>query len=368
MQKGWDWNHWWGITAVTLPVEQLRARIINADVHSGFEEMLYSDEAFAGSVSLERKNGIYAMKLHEHDKYNGSLRARKSYFFFDNRIVCIGTNVQSKIQDYPTETTLFQEFIPDSGAAIKVNGKSIVDFPYDWKGSGNNWIVDAQNNAYFIRNGDVFIRRSHQHSYDQSTAEPTENNFTVAAISHGNAPVDGSYEYAIVIKPKVDEEAKWAKNLSYKKNTFYSVVRQDSQAHIVRDLITNTTGYVLFETGEVSRKGLVLFNNIPCLIMVEEKDKKNITMSLVDPDLRFYEGPADEVYDENGKRVERSVYSRPWARNESGISHPQITLSGNWTLATPSEYCKVISSDKSKTVLEFTCQHGLSREVSLRRQ
>mgnify|MGYP003302937139 CR=1 FL=1 len=29
------------------------------------------------------------MKLHEHDKYNGTLRARKSFFAVGNRIVCL---------------------------------------------------------------------------------------------------------------------------------------------------------------------------------------------------------------------------------------------------------------------------------------
>ena len=42
---------------------------------SGMEEMLYSDEAFAGGLSQAHLNGNFGMVLHEHDKYNGSHRA-----------------------------------------------------------------------------------------------------------------------------------------------------------------------------------------------------------------------------------------------------------------------------------------------------
>jgi len=368
MQKGWDWNHWWGTTATVLPIAQLRARIINADPQSGFEEMLYSDEAFAGMVSLENKNGVYAMKLHEHDKYNGSLRARKSYFFFDNRIVCLGSDVESKIAEYPTETTLFQEYVPQEGATVIVEGERVAAFPYTWKKSGSSWLVDAQGNAYFVRNGDVYLRRSRQHSFDQATAQPAENDFTVAAISHGNAPTGAKYEYAVVVKPTEAELAQWAKNLHVKQNALYRVLRHDSQAHVVRDATTKITGYVLFEAGKLDGGNLISENSMPCMVMVQEKSKSEVSLSLADPDLRFYEGVADEVFDADGKRVERSIYSRPWIGNESGVSHSRITLQGRWTLAQQSEYCKIISANSKNTVLEFTCQHGLSREVLLKKQ
>lgn len=76
------------MTSIHLPFEQLRAKVLNVDVYSGMEEMLYSDEAFAGGLSQARLNGNFGMKLHEHDKYNGSHRARKSFHFFDGTIVC----------------------------------------------------------------------------------------------------------------------------------------------------------------------------------------------------------------------------------------------------------------------------------------
>ena len=71
-QEGFDWNRIPGVTSIHLPLEQLKAKVMNVDRFSGMEEMLYSDEAFAGGLSQQKENGNFGMKLHEHDKYNGT--------------------------------------------------------------------------------------------------------------------------------------------------------------------------------------------------------------------------------------------------------------------------------------------------------
>lgn len=127
-QEGWDWNHFPGTTATNLPIQDLRAKIRNLDEFSGFEEMLLSDEAFAGGISIQNKNGAFGMKLHEHDKYNGSFRVRKSVFFFDNRVVALGTNVQSALPE-EVHTTLFQVYLDKQNKPYYLNGKEITGFP-----------------------------------------------------------------------------------------------------------------------------------------------------------------------------------------------------------------------------------------------
>lgn len=50
-EAGFDWNRFPGTTTIHLPFDQLRAKVMNVDTFSGMEEMLYSDEAFAGGLS-----------------------------------------------------------------------------------------------------------------------------------------------------------------------------------------------------------------------------------------------------------------------------------------------------------------------------
>jgi len=134
--NGWDWGRFAGTTAIHLPIEHLRANILNVDLVTGYEEMLISDEAFAGAISLEGKNGAWAMKLHEHDKYNGSHRATKSVFFFNNRIICMGSNIENTNADYETETTLFQNYLNSESESISFNKDEISQFPFNKASQG----------------------------------------------------------------------------------------------------------------------------------------------------------------------------------------------------------------------------------------
>ena len=101
-QEGFDWNRIPGVTSIHLPLDLLKANVLNVDTFSGMEEMLYSDEAFAGGLSQQKMNGNFGMKLHEHDKYNGTHRARKSFHFIGGMIVCLGSEIDNSHKEYPT--------------------------------------------------------------------------------------------------------------------------------------------------------------------------------------------------------------------------------------------------------------------------
>lgn len=368
MQEGWNWNHFPGTTATVLPIEELRADVRNVDTYSGYEEMLLSDETFAGALTHKGENGLFGMKLHEHDKYNGSLRARKSYFFFDNRVVALGSNIESAIEDKPTHTTLFQVYLPKENEGIIMNGDSVTLFPYEGKLSGKfNYLSDTKNNYFFVKNGNVEVSRKLQNSFDQSTDKPTKNNFALASINHGNKIKGEGYEYMVLIQPTQQEVSKYAKELAAKKNKAYTVLQKDSLAHIVKDHATQTTGYVLFEAGKLTQDDQIREVSLPCMAMVSPNGKNGMTLSIADPDLRFYDGPSDEKFDENGKRIERSVYSRKWINNPSQESVITVRLNGKWKLATPSEYVMSTSYDGNETILLVKCQHAFTRNLELQK-
>ena len=363
-QQGWDWNHFPGTTVAVLPIKDLRADVKNLDAESGYEEMLLSDEAFAGSLSHQNKQGIFAMKLHENAKYNGSLHARKSYFFFDNKVVALGSGIRSSLSDRPVHTTLFQVFLPNTDKSIAVNGQEIATFPYLAKlRNTKNYVSDGLNNWFFIKKGDIEVNKSLQKSLDEETDEPTENNFALAAIDHGLAPTNASYEYMVLVQP-TSNELKLTRNSFAKKNKMpYSVLQQDSLAHIVFDKATNTTGYVLFEGGRIQAKSNLISVSSACIIMISKS--KQLTISLSDPDLHFYQGKPDVKYDTTGKPIERSVYSMPWNNNTSAVSTIDIEVKGKWRIAENSEFVKVKKVEDGKTRLSVNCQHGFSREFIL---
>lgn len=172
---------------------------------------------------------------------------------------------------------------------------------------------------------------------------------------------NGSYEYAVLPQTNETLMKKFAKKPTYK------VLQQDRNAHIVESVSEQIISYVLFETPETTLPGGLLQRvDTSCLVMIHKGSADKIKLTVAQPDLALYRGPSDEAFDKDGKRIERSIYSRPWIENASSEIPVTVTIKGQWNVEeTP--FCKVISSDKKQTVLQFSCKDGASFEVELRR-
>ena len=350
-QEGFDWNRIPGATYIHLPLDLLKAKVMNVDTFSGMEEMLYSDEAFAGGLSQDQENGNFGMKLHEHDKYNGTHRARKSYHFIGGTIVCLGTDIENDNADYPTETTIFQ---------LAVNDAAGQEYWKNYQGNGNVW-MDHLNTGYYVPVKASFEKNFPQRSRLQNSGKDTKGDWVSLVVNHGKAPKGGSYEYAVL--PQTDA----ATMKAFAKKPGYKVLKQDRDAHIVQVPAEGICSYVLFETPQATLPGgLLQRTDTACLVMVQKEASDKYLLTVAQPDLALYRGDSDEALDENGKRIERSIYSRPWINNESGEIPVTVTLKGRWTVEeTP--YCKLVSADKKQTVLRFTCKDGASFEVELKK-
>ena len=103
--------------------------------------------------------------------------------------------------------------------------------------------------------------------------------------------------------------------------------------------------------------------SLPSLVMIGG-GKGGLTVSVADPDLRFYEGPSDEVFDADGKRRERSIYSRTWIDNPSEASELEVVIRGRWQPDGDTPGCRT-AAEGENTRLTFTCREGATREVNL---
>ncbi|WP_294707024.1 chondroitinase family polysaccharide lyase [uncultured Fusobacterium sp.] len=345
VQQGWDWAHFPGTTAIALPIDKLKSPISQVDIYSGVEEMLLSDETFSGGNSLNN-NGMFAMKLHEHSKYNDTHRARKSVFLFDNRVILLGSNIENK-SDYETHTTLFQNYLSDKNSISKVE-----------KIKNNNFILDIQNNLYKVVEGNLKYKNGLQHSLDQNKGTPTENYYEMAYINHGKNPKNQKYQYAILVKGDKEEQE------IFKKNSNYQVLQQDYNAHIVKDEISKMRGYALFESGDVKDKYLKSIDT-PSLILIKPNDN-SLELSFVDPDLRLYEGKDESQYEKNGKLKEVSIYSRKWNSNPSIPHTSTIILNGKYSLEKENKDISIEILDNT-TIIKITTIYAMPVKLTLRK-
>ena len=350
-EEGFDWNRIPGATSIHLPYDDLKAKILNVDTSSGVEEMLLSDEAFAGGLSQQKTNGNFGLKLHEHDKYNGSFRARKSFHFFNDDIICLGSNIENNDKQHPTETTIFQ---------LAADDPQTQSYWQTYQPQSNT-CLDALGTGYYSPNPWTFTGLIQQQSRNNDTNKPNTGQWVSLYIPHGTAPTGAEYEYAVL--PKVYPER--LKTIASK--PFYTVIKKDKDAHIVRHEPTHTMSYVIFETPKSYLPGgPVLLTDTTCLAMVRQVAKNKLILTIAQPDLNLYSGPNDDIY-QDGKRVERSVYSRSWIKNASQELPVRVTLLGDWDF-TPTANIRLVERKAKTTTLEFMCKDGLSYELELNKR
>ncbi len=339
IEEGFNWARIPGTTAINLPIELMRAA-------KNSSEMLLSDESFSGGISQEGENGAFGIKLHEHDRYDGSHRARKSYHFFGNKIIALGSDIQNNNKEYTTETTLFQL------AILNQEDKSF------WEDNPNvNFWMDHIGTGYYIPNNYssklLFEKNYPQHSR-LNTGEKSKGDWVSLTINHGKAPKNEKYEYMVMPQTSRKELQKAAKS--------YEVIKHDNIAHVVKDKSSKTTSFVFFEPIYQS-VDVIKSVDTPCLVMAKEQGKTRI-ISVANPDLAFYTGESREIRDKDGKRRMVNPYAVPWRNNESKVMPVKLVVNGKWK---PTKEDKNYSVEVVNAQTEITvyCQHGFSYDIEL---
>jgi len=226
-----------------------------------------------------------------------------------------------------------------------------------------NIVRDRFGNTWFVKDAKVVMTRSSQHSFHEETDAPTEGDFEKAYIYHWKVDRNGAtedydsdnYEYMTVIHAS-DNEVK-----SYSDKLPYEVISKTDRLHAVRDLSSGSVAAAVFENGAVDD---IVLESSPCMLMYSV-DSNIITLSVSNPDLALYEGDSDEIF-ENGKRKERSIYSRKWVDNPCGATMVKVVLKGKWEFAGDSGEGHCISYSNGNTELIFHTSEGRTEEINLK--
>lgn len=342
-ESGWDWNRMPGTTSIHLPWDKLESPQTTT-------LMARSDEDFAGASSLGNEFGVFGMKLKErndinNNNYTPDFIAHKSVFVFGNRLVCLGSDINNSNANYPTETTLFQNIIRNTTTEkITLDDKSLTAYSANRHVEEDKIIMlsDILGNYYRLsKSTDLYVKGGLQQSRHNKTKAQTEGNFVTAWINHGKKPENASYEYMIMLNPSTEEIESW------KKDPQYEILQQDKKAHIVKDKISKTTGYVCFEETTLSEGKLIKCTR-ETLVMIQEKELKEVSVSVCDPSLHL---------PEKVKNSETTI--KP---GESSTKH--LVLKGNWSLKESNEAVN-IQYENGNTNIEVVCLLGFPVEFTL---
>ena len=330
LTKGWDYNLFPGTTSRIIPLDALRQHFMNVEATTS--------ETFAGATHLEG-NGIFGMKLQEElpvtddplrlgppvywlgqkeykrrceaSMYDTSFKARKSMFFFEDRIIALGSGIVSNDDKHKTVTTLFQNVLLKNNIHnFSENGKSGNFFPLEKTNSDSFWMVSAVGNGYYLPRNDMkvkimrnFVKKPYYINWNpekpeiHNQIEANEGNIEFAYIDHGKAPASEGYEYCILVDTDKEQMQDFVRKMGAAETALYKVLCRDENAHIVRDVPSCTDAYVMFEAGETKCSGILKKVDKPCLLMAKELSKDTVKISLYNPEYDDYSSFGSPVQD-----------------------------------------------------------------------
>lgn len=313
-----------------------------------------------GGVSTKQGNGVFMVPFDSMDNPNvykntpaKDFRFKKTYFYFDDKIVCLGSNIGYGGQEKVT-TGLFQEKMTENDAVVLGNGQKLGTETYQkiYDSDEQPWLTDnIQKGGYYLFPGQTYTLSRGEQTFLGETGD-----FVSAYINHVEGISDdmGKYAYIIVPSPTEEKMAALANSMKSEKPAF-EIIRQDEKVHVVKNNNLDMTGYAFFDQDTVLDEGWIQKVSSPSTIMTKEfEGESGLSLAIADPNLRIDKEPG----------------------NEYGWSQPQtisIVLKGKWRIkgATGCEAydttdtANIVVTDDGNSILNVTCKDGLSYEYLL---
>ncbi|MGY0425613.1 MAG: polysaccharide lyase family 8 super-sandwich domain-containing protein, partial [Polaribacter sp.] len=363
----WDWNFNPGATTIRLPWNKLRAERKRVDE--------LQQKKFVGAMAFKKKKselltnghgnyGLFAMDFQERtrlgfgsvfssENHNNTFTFKKSNFYFDDIIICLGSGISNDDALNPTVTTLYQRLDNTSNATVVNDNVQSSLGTETLEGNTNHWILNNYKTGFYTISGDytLKIKKEVQQTPNHTQVWPvdyTKNDkgtYYTGYIDHGVHPSNKKYEY--IIKPNSSiTEMKSLQTEIEKGKKPYIVHQQDENAHILEYIPKNIWGYAFFNKALNLTYNYVTGVSSSCLLMTEfDNANQTLLVSLANPDLGF---------------TYRSY-------SPATTTTKQITLKGKWDFLTHNPSVQIISSNANNTIIEFTVTNGLSYEVTLQK-
>ena len=390
LDNGWDWTKIPGATTISLQPDMMK----RVSARNFSPKSIAGGVTFTGEEALP--NGVFGMDFnsptYEMDPPRKSrpkrLFFKKSFFFFQNLVVCLGSGIRLRTQS--AQTTLFQDKLEDGVAAsfIKVNGNMklygdtfTATTPAVPSGKSHVSLQDTKGNSYYIPQSSVSDLKVH--IQDQSPLVST-GRYATAWFEHGTTP--GSYQYAAFVKTNsydMDTAKHWREQDN---NGLYDVLKVSRGAHVVKFLksfvggsssqLTNPVfGYFIFNpTATLPSTGPIKMVSEKCLLMAQETSGSlHLSVSYPDLDLSVREdfsndfadvGP-HELYEAESQAKSITVTLQPRLKMTTGQASV-ARVHGQHSAYTPTVNVPPDpSSAFGTTVVLKNLMNGFSVEVTL---
>lgn len=258
----WEWDKIPGTTSVNnendLPLEKFWG-------HPG-------DNAYAGGVS-DRRYGATAYQL----TYDG-VSAKKAWFFFDDEVVCLGTDIRSET-DKNITTTLNQAWLQGkiSTSGPKVTSEEVNHLHF----ADNDWLFHDGVAYLFPQATDAYVSTQVQTGawFDINNSfgkEEQSGSVFKSWIDHGKRPQGADYAYIVVPGLKNTGAVK-------RYNNPIEIVQNNKSAQAIFHKKLAIAQVAFYEAGSVKVNGINITVDKPVILMLKSIKGNEKELLLADP-------------------------------------------------------------------------------------
>ncbi|MDD6763518.1 MAG: polysaccharide lyase family 8 super-sandwich domain-containing protein [Clostridiales bacterium] len=264
-----------------------------------YEGEIYNAEDWCGMIDCDEKYGAAGMMI---CNWNSSLSGKKSYFMFDNEIVCLGAGISNGTAEIET-TVENRKLKEDASNKVLVNGAEF-NGASDTLMSGVStvWIEGNTEMSdigyYFPQTPELHMLKEKREAAEadmwlsNTTNVVTENFFTMW-FNHGSRPKNASYQY--VILPNLTE----VQTEEYSRNPDIEILDVTDEVHSVREKNLGVTGYNFWK--KQGGKGSGASADGPLSLITKDADGE-FSASMTDPVFKS-ERPVTVTFDTSVSKI-----------------------------------------------------------------
>ncbi|ELC8373607.1 polysaccharide lyase family 8 super-sandwich domain-containing protein [Clostridium perfringens] len=239
------------------------------------------------------KLGAYGVAGMEIDNKYDSLKAKKSWFMFDDEIVALGSGITNP-EDFETETIVENRKIKSDGSnKFIVDGKERVSkLKEKDKVDNAKWaylegnVSGANIGYYFPEGANINLIKDEREGnwINVNSSKPeadkvVKDNYLTMYIDHGKAIKDQKYSY-VLLPNKTEDKVK-----EYSENPNVEIIQNDDVAHSVKHKKLNIEAANFWKDGK-NTSGNITSTGKSSIIIKENKDN---TLSIAVSDPTFLE-------------------------------------------------------------------------------
>lgn len=234
---------------------------------------------FAGGVS----DNIYSVSTYmlNDTAYNVNTSAKKSWFMFDNEIVCLGTGINSEAKEN-IHTTVNQCLLKGKVVARERGNAKQVANNTNQRYTNLSWVLHDGVGYYFPEKGSITVSNQIQRGTWSSINTSASDRLIEKGVfklwfDHGVSPQNDKYAYYVIPGVKsVSEMQKY----DY---SHLSILQNTGEIQAVVNTKANILGIVFYKPGSFSNGSVSVTVDKACVLLIKGFDKAAPELYVADP-------------------------------------------------------------------------------------